>query len=66
MWVYKMNNLKLIITCYDCQHNNYEWVGSPNYIEHQEKFISFSEAHTHLIEFPDHYMHMEIVSAENE
>lgn len=58
--------INITIVCFNCkfaknQYLNLAW--NPNLIT---EFDSFSEAHRHMIEFPDHEMHFEIHNNDNE
>ena len=55
---------KLVFTCWDCWGYNKHHQGDPEF--KQEEFDSFSDAHKHLIEYPDHTMELAIKEKEEE
>lgn len=48
--------VSITIICYDCQHKNHTELGMPGFEFQQYEFLSFGEAHRHMIEHPDHEM----------
>lgn len=59
-------NIEFYISCHNCQHENKMNMGIPGFELKQTKFETFSEAHTHMIENPDHYMDFIVITREDE
>ena len=58
--------MTIIITCYDCLHINRQERGAPGFEMRSYVFETFSEAHQHMITYPDHYLMFEIRKDEDE
>jgi len=59
-------NIEIYIECHNCQHVNKNELGMPGFQFKQTRFETFSEAHQHMIENPDHYMGFVILTREDE
>jgi len=58
--------MTIIIKCYDCHHTNREELGMPGFELLETNFTSFSEAHRHMMQHPDHYMDFNIIEEQHD
>lgn len=59
-------NIQIFFECNDCQHYNKQLLGTHGFERKQTRFESFSEAHTHMIQNPDHYMDLIAISRDGD
>lgn len=52
--------------CYDCEHENASKLGTQGYELKATRFESFSEAHKHMMDNPDHYVDINVLINDND
>lgn len=48
--------IKIKFLCITCEDSNRQWLGWHGYELRETDFIFFSDAHKHMIEYPNHYI----------
>lgn len=49
-------NIEIIYLCDNCEHDNKMNLGTDGFVNKEYEFFTFSDAHRHMIEHPNHWI----------